>query len=86
MVYAELQGVFNHSVTSYNKTTFEEVILFTHKGLSRLAILYISSYMDQFENEAIAINFLPHLDLSEQFIIDKNNKQTIANYLKKASD
>ena len=42
--------------------------------------------MDQFENEAIAINFLPHLDLSEQFIIDKNNKQTIANYLKKASD
>ena len=42
--------------------------------------------MDQFENKTIAINFLPHLNPSEQFIIDKNSKQTIANYLKKASD
>ena len=81
--YMQLRGVSNHSVVSYNKTNFEEAILFTHKGLSGPAILQISSYMDKFENETITINLLPHLNLSEQFIIDKNNKQTVANYLKK---
>ena len=81
--YTQLRGVSNHSIVSYNKNNFEEAILFTHKGLSGPAILQISSYMDKFENETISINLLPQLDLSEQFKIDKNSKQTIANYLKK---
>ena len=81
--YTKLRGVSNHSVVSYNKTDFEEAILFTHKGLSGPAILQISSYMNKYENETISINLLPHLNLSEKFIIDKNSKQTVANYLKK---
>ncbi len=81
--YTKLRGVSNHSVVTYNKTDFEEAILFTHKGLSGPAILQISSYMNKYENETISINLLPHLNLSEKFIIDKNSKQTVANYLKK---
>lgn len=81
--YKQLRGISNHSIVSYNKTIFEEAILFTHKGLSGPAILQISSYMDKFENETVFINFLPHLNLEEQFTIDKNSKQTVANYLKK---
>jgi predicted Rossmann fold flavoprotein len=81
--FTELRGVSNHSVVSYEKTSFEEAILFTHKGLSGPAILQISSYMDKFDNENIAINLLPKLNLKQMFVDDKNNKQTPANYLKK---
>ncbi len=80
--YTQLRGVSNYSVVTYDKTKFEEAILFTHKGLSGPAILQISSYMNKFENEKIIINLLPKLDLAKQFIRDKNSKQTPANYLK----
>lgn len=81
--FAQLRGISNHSIVSYNKTSFEEAILFTHKGLSGPAILQISSYMDKFAGETVSINLLPHLNLSQLFIIDKDSKQTVANYLKK---
>jgi len=80
--FMQLRGVSNHSVVSYDKTKFEEAILFTHKGLSGPAILQISSYMTKFKNEKITIDLLPQLDLEKQFIKDKNSKQTPANYLK----
>ena len=81
--FAQLRGISNHSIVSYNKTSFEEAILFTHKGLSGPAILQISSYMDKFADETVSINLLPHLNLLQLFIIDKDSKQTVANYLKK---
>ena len=80
--FMQLRGVSNHSVVTYDKINFEEAILFTHKGLSGPAILQISSYMNKFENEKVSINLLPKLDLEQQFINDKNSKQTPANYLK----
>jgi len=80
--FMQLRGVSNHSVVTYDKTKFEEAILFTHKGLSGPAILQISSYMNKFENEEITIDLLPKMDLEQQFIDDKNHKQTPANYLK----
>lgn len=54
-----------------------------HKGLSGPAILQISSYMDKFVDKTVSINLLLHLNLSQLFILDKDNKQTVANYLKK---
>ena len=80
--FMQLRGVSNHSVVTYDKTKFEEAILFTHKGLSGPAISQISSYMNKFENEQIYIDLLPKMDLAQQFIDDKNNKQTPSNYLK----
>ena len=81
--FTQLRGVSNHSIVSHDKTSFEEAILFTHKGLSGPAILQISSYMDKFTGETVSINLLPHLNLSKLFMADKDSKQTVANYLKK---
>jgi predicted Rossmann fold flavoprotein len=81
--FTQLRGVSNHSVVSYNKTSFEEAILFTHKGLSGPAILQISSYMNKFDSENVTIDLLPKLGLKQMFVDNKNNKQTPANYLKK---
>jgi predicted Rossmann fold flavoprotein len=73
------------------KITFRENILFTHRGLSGPAILQISSYLKNFENnlrnntQEIEINFLPDLDLEREFSDpdkQKNSKQLPQNYLK----
>jgi predicted Rossmann fold flavoprotein len=77
-----LSGISNHSLVWHKKTKFLENILFTHRGLSGPAILQISSYLEGFNNQTIHINLLPHLDLKELFISDKNSKQSLGNYLK----
>lgn len=79
---AGLSGVSNASIVTYQKTSFTENILFTHRGLSGPAILQISSYMNSFHDQEIQINLLPSIDLKQQFIADKNSKQTLSNYLK----
>jgi predicted Rossmann fold flavoprotein len=81
-LFTTLSGVSNYSIVTYKDTSFAENILFTHKGLSGPAILQISSYLERFNGEEIIINLLPQLDLKKQFIVDKNNKQIPANYLK----
>jgi len=80
--FTNLSGVSNFSLVKYKNASFLENILFTHKGLSGPAILQISSYLDKFNGEEIALNLLPNLDLETQFIANKNSKQTPANYLK----
>jgi predicted Rossmann fold flavoprotein len=79
--FADLTGIANDSMVQYGGVNFRENILFTHRGLSGPAILQISSYLPNNENE-IQINLLPDLNLHKQFILDKNSKQTPANYLK----
>ena len=80
--FTQLSGVSNPSIAHYQKTAFAENILFTHKGLSGPAILQISSYLEDFNNRTIRINLLPHMDLRQQFMTDKNVKKTPANYLR----
>jgi len=77
-----LSGVSNDAVVSYGGVEFRENILFTHKGVSGPAILQISSYLKSLQGEKIALNLLPGMDLKQQFIDDKHQKQTVANYLK----
>lgn len=81
-LFTELRGVSNYSIVTYRDTIFAENILFTHRGLSGPAILQISSYLDKLEGEEISINLLPNLDLTQEFVENKNNKQTIRHYLK----
>lgn len=50
-------------LVSCNGQSFRENILFTHRGLSGPAVLQVSSYWQP--GDAIEINLLPHLDLSE---------------------
>ncbi|MGV8948265.1 MAG: NAD(P)/FAD-dependent oxidoreductase [Candidatus Paracaedibacter sp.] len=80
--FTALSGVSNSCRVSHKNTSFVENILFTHKGLSGPAILQISSYLAKFNDEEITINLLPDIDLKEQFITHKNNKQTPSNFLK----
>jgi hypothetical protein len=67
-LYSDLSGVSVHSIVSCNGASFEENILFTHRGLSGPAILQISSYWKQ--GTAISINLSPDVDL-RKFLSEK---------------
>lgn len=55
-----LAGISANAIVSHGKTSFEEALLFTHRGLSGPAILQISSYWR--EGDAIAVDLMPHED------------------------
>ena len=64
----ELTGLSVEAIVSFNKTLFQEGILFTHRGLSGPSILQISSYWKQGDN--IKVNLSPKLNVY-QFLEDK---------------
>ena len=55
-----LAGVAIDAKVTTHKTSFNEALLFTHRGLSGPAILQISSYW--LEKQPIEVDLLPHLD------------------------
>ena len=65
----ELSGLSLEALISFNKTFFEEGMLFTHRGLSGPSILQISSYWKL--GSDIKINLLPKQDV---FKLLKNKK------------
>ena len=81
-MFASLSGISVDAVVSHRDMQFRENILFTHRGLSGPAILQISSYMEKFAKEEITLNLLPDFDLKDEFKINRNSKQTVANFLK----
>ncbi len=81
-MFTALSGISVDAVVSYRDVHFRENILFTHRGLSGPAILQISSYMEKFSKEEITLNLLPDFDLKNEFKINRNSKQTVANFLK----
>lgn len=58
---AALSGVSANSVVSHPDHSFEEALLFTHRGLSGPAILQISSYWSP--GDSINIDLAPEIDL-----------------------
>lgn len=58
--FREISGVAVDARVSCGKTSFEEALLFTHRGLSGPAILQISSYWR--EKQPVRIAFLPGQD------------------------
>jgi predicted Rossmann fold flavoprotein len=58
---AALSGVAVPARVTHGRTSFEEAILFTHRGLSGPAILQISSYWQ--EGDEVRISLLPGQDL-----------------------
>ncbi len=66
-----LSGVSLDAMVQYDRQSFSEGLLFTHRGLSGPSILQISSYWEQ--GQAIQLNFLPGIDL---YSILKNKKQS----------
>jgi predicted Rossmann fold flavoprotein len=59
--FGDLAGVSVDVVVSCGKTSFDEALLFTHRGLSGPAILQISSYWR--EGRDIAVDMAPGVDV-----------------------
>ncbi len=59
---APLAGVALPGRVSCGKTSFDEAVLFTHRGLSGPAILQISSYWR--EGQAVSLNLCPGVDVA----------------------
>jgi hypothetical protein len=76
-----LSGVAAPARVTCGKTSFEEALLFTHRGLSGPAILQISSYWR--ESTEIAIDLVPGTDLLEALRTARqgSGKQSPHNFL-----
>jgi hypothetical protein len=61
--FADLTGIAVDSVVSCGKTSFEEALLFTHRGLSGPAILQVSSYWR--DGADIVIDMAPKVNVLE---------------------
>ncbi|WP_187428745.1 hypothetical protein ROLI_011470 [Roseobacter fucihabitans] len=59
--FAGLAGVATDARITAGQTSFDEALLFTHRGLSGPAVLQASSYWR--EGEAISVNLAPHQNL-----------------------
>ena len=77
----ELSGLSLEAVVFFNKTFFQEGMLFTHRGLSGPSILQISSYWKLGDN--IKINLSPKIDIFKLLGNEKksNPKQDINNII-----
>lgn len=62
--FKPLAGVATKSSVTTGDTSFDEALLFTHRGLSGPAILQISSYWQ--EGEVIHVNLVPSSDLLDE--------------------
>ena len=71
MMCRELSGLSLEAIVSFNKTIFEEGMLFTHRGLSGPSILQIASYWKLGNN--IKINLSPNLDVFKLLEDRKNS-------------
>src|SRR5690554_6517852 len=67
--FREIAGVAADARISCGKVSFDEAVLFTHRGLSGPAILQISSYWR--EKQAIRISFLPGKDILGELLAAK---------------
>ena len=76
MMCKELSGLSLESSISCNKVSFEEGMLFTHRGLSGPSILQISSYWKL--KDFITINLAPKLDLFKYLIAKKKLNPTLS--------
>ena len=72
---ASLAGVSLDAVTTCERQSFREKILFTHRGLSGPAILQISSYWR--EGRAITLDLLPDCDVAAYLVARKRTRPKV---------
>lgn len=82
--YAQLAGlslpVCMETGDKKNRQSFDEDLLFTHRGLSGPAILQVSSYWQS--GQEIRVNLMPELDLAEELQMAKrHSKKLLVNEL-----
>ncbi|MBA2652125.1 MAG: NAD(P)/FAD-dependent oxidoreductase [Tatlockia sp.] len=82
-----LTGISAESLTSCNSKSFQENILFTHRGLSGPAVLQISSYW--LPGDVVKVVFFPQIDLYAELLnarlhsAESSLKTVLANYAAK---
>ena len=76
MMCKELSGLSLESSISCNKVSFEEGMLFTHRGLSGPSILQISSYWKL--KDFITINLAPKIDLFNYLVTKKKQNPALS--------
>ncbi len=82
-----LSGISVDSLVSCNGQSFQENLLFTHRGLSGPAILQISSYWQS--GDEVFIQLLPKIDLYRELVDARNKvrdsalKTILGNYIAK---
>ncbi len=74
-ILSQLSGSSLEITVTCNAMSFNESMLFTHRGLSGPAILQISSYWQQ--GDEIMINLLPNIDLYE-YLVEKRSQRSKA--------
>lgn len=85
--FEALAGISVESRVTCNGQSFEENILFTHRGLSGPAILQISSYW--FAGDTVEISLLPQINLYSELLTARHNspdahlKTALAHYVAK---
>ncbi|MDB4831245.1 NAD(P)/FAD-dependent oxidoreductase [Hyphomicrobiales bacterium] len=79
--FSKLSGLSVNANISMGKITFEDDLLFTHKGLSGPSVLQISSYWESYRN--IVIDFHKNTDINQLLLDQKENnpKKEIQNIL-----
>lgn len=77
----QLSGISTPVIISCNKKSFEESMLFTHRGISGPVVLQISNYWHP--GDEIYINLLPYINAQDILITEKNknSKVTLRKYL-----
>mgnify|MGYP002631802955 CR=1 FL=1 len=73
--YTELSGLSLPVRIHHNGKTFQEALLFTHRGISGPAILQISSYWR--ENEPLRIDLLPSHPKFTEILVDHKTKTSL---------
>jgi predicted Rossmann fold flavoprotein len=81
--FESLSGISLEARVSCNGTSFQEDLLFTHRGLSGPAMLQISSFWR--EGETVVIDLLPDRDAAAWLLESReaSPRQTIASVLKR---
>lgn len=69
-VFADLSGISLDARASCNDTSFNENILFTHRGLSGPAVLQISSFWEP--GQAVEFDLFPNGDLHQELVSAQN--------------
>tara|TARA_Y100000996_G_scaffold414707_1_gene406416 strand:+ start:4415 stop:5656 length:1242 start_codon:yes stop_codon:yes gene_type:complete len=77
----QLSGISTPVIISCNKKSFEESMLFTHRGISGPVVLQISNYWHP--GDEICINLLPYINAQDILLTEKNknSKVTLRKYL-----
>ncbi len=73
--FGPLSGIAVEVVVSFEKHSFKENMLFTHRGLSGPAILQISNYWRA--GGVLEINFCPDTDLNARFVDARQNRPLV---------